>query len=177
MWTLVKKGLLIKWRACWWSERSLGEVRGLLIKWTACWWNERSVDEVTGLLMKWTVCRWSDGPAGEVNSLLMKWRACWWSEQSVDEVKGLLMKWKLTQSTWLRKCACACRTVGIAVQCYSRIVSDVGSRPSRACFSAGGPLVLSLNVSRLSWVDVYDSPPFGLCLQSTANVDSITTNA
>lgn len=51
------------------------------------------------------------------------------------------------------------------------------SRVPRACFSAGGLLVLSLNVSRLSWVDVNDSPPFGLCLQLTANVDSITRNA
>jgi len=171
------KGLLMNWTVYWWSEGPDDEVNGLLMKWRTCWWSERSVDEVTGLLIKWTVDSWSDGSAVKVKGLLIKWRVCWWSERYVDEVKGLLLKWKLTQSTWLRACACARRTVRIAVQCYSWIVSDYWYRVSRAWFSAGGLLVFSLNVSRLSWVDVYDSPPFGLCLQLTANVDSITRNA
>jgi hypothetical protein len=87
-----------------------------------------------------------------VNYLMMKGRTCWWSESSVDVVKGLLMKWTLTQSTWRCKCAYACRTVRIAVQCSSRTLFDVASSVSRALFSVGELLVFSLNISRLSRV-------------------------
>ena len=162
----------MKWTVYWWSEGSADNVKGLLIKWRACWWSERSVDEVKGLLIKWRACWWSE-------------RSCWWSEEPavevnglVDEVKGLLLKWKLTQSTWLRACACVRRSDGIAVQCCCRNCKWCWISSVACMFQCWWTSsLLSLNVSRLSWVDVYNSPPFGLCLQLTANVDSITRNA
>lgn len=107
------------------EERPADKVTSLLMKWTVCWWSEGPADEVNVLLTKWRA------PADKVKGLLMKWTVywrsegpCWWSERSVDEVKGPgwwsersvgVVKgpcwWsvkKLTESTWLCKCACMC---------------------------------------------------------------------